>query len=666
MPSPEPLSPAEMQPPPSAVDILLVDDQHANLLALRNILEGLGQNLVEAHSGEEALRRLLERDFAVILLDVQMQGMDGYETAHLIRSRDRSHHTPIIFLTAYEDNRFPVEHAYTLGAVDYLVKPLVPKILLCKVGIFVELFQKTQEVQRLQRQEFDRQLAEENARFRDSEQRFARFMHHFPGLAWIKDVQGRYVYANDAAWKAFCVPQAELYGKTDEEVFPPAIAAQFREHDRKAMASDVGVQVIESLPHEDGIVHHSVVSKFAIPGPNGEPALVGGMAIDITDRLRVEEALKEADRRKDEFLAMLAHELRNPLAPIRNALHILKMRNADGVSLGQARDMMERQLQHLVRLVDDLLDVSRIMRNKITLRKERVPLRQLVERAVETAQPVIDAQGHILKVALPDDPIWMEADSVRLAQVIANLLNNAAKYTQRAGHIRLIAVREGDEIILKVEDNGIGIAPDLLPKVFDLFMQADRSLDRSQGGLGIGLTLVKRLVEMHGGHVEARSGGPGKGSEFIVRLPLASESTRIEEASPSTGIPPQPRRRILVVDDNVDAAESVAMIFRLLRQNVRVAHDGASALVLAEEFNPELIVLDIGLPGMDGYEVARRLRNENQSQPPFLVAMTGYGQDDDRQRSRSAGFDVHLVKPVDPEELRRLLSEPGFRQRDGE
>jgi PAS domain S-box-containing protein len=495
---------------------------------------------------------------------------------------------------------------------------------------------------------------------RDSEQRFTRFMHHLPGLAWIKDLQGRYVYVNDAAEKAYNRPKAELYGKSDEQVFPPQTAAQFRQNDQRALASGTGVQVIEDLQHADGFVRHSVVNKFPIMGSNNKPMLVAGMAIDITDRLRAEEALKEADRRKDEFLAMLAHELRNPLAPIRNALQILKMPRADHEAVRQAREMMERQVQYLVRLVDDLLDVSRIMRNRIELRKERLELATVFSRAIETTQPALDARGHELGVSLPAEPIPLEGDLVRLAQVVGNLLLNAAKYSDKASRIGLIGEQEEGEVVIRVRDSGVGIDPELLPCIFDLFTQADRSLARSQGGLGIGLALVKRLVEMHGGKVIASSPGPGRGSEFVVRLPVLSP----QRSSKTTGAGGEevaragPCRRVLVVDDNVDAAESVAMLLRLLGHEVETAHDGHTAVEAVQSFRPEVVLLDIGLPGMNGFDVAKVLRAQPENRELVLVAVTGYGQDEDRRRSHEAGFDQHLVKPVSPTTLGNLLAAP--------
>jgi PAS domain S-box-containing protein len=376
--------------------------------------------------------------------------------------------------------------------------------------------------------------------------------------------------------------------------------------------------------------------------------------------------LREADRRKDEFLATLAHELRNPLAPIRNAVAILKGPCANGADAARARDMMERQLRHLVRLVDDLLDVSRIVRGKIELRTEPVELRAAVESAVETAQPLIDAQGHALAVSLPAGPVWLEADAVRLSQVIANLLTNAAKYTEPGGRIDLAAERVGDEAVVRVSDTGIGIEPELLPRVFEPFVQEGRSAARAQGGLGIGLTLVRGLVQMHGGSVSAHSEGPGRGSEFVVRLPAprggggrATDESRGIDSSVTLPPPPLGAKRVLVVDDNADAAESLAVLLRMAGHTVATAHTGPQALEAARAARPEVVVLDIGLPGMDGYEVARRLREQAGCERALLVALTGWGQEEDRRRSREAGFDLHLVKPVELEEMLSVLAAAG-------
>jgi PAS domain S-box-containing protein len=492
----------------------------------------------------------------------------------------------------------------------------------------------------------------------ESEQRFARFMQHLPGLAWIKDVQGRYVYANDAAEKAFGTARANLYGKTDEDVFPPETARQFKTNDRQAIASEAGVQVIETLEHDDGIKHSSLVSKFPILGPGGQVTLVGGMAIDITDRLRVEEALKDADRRKDEFLATLAHELRNPLAPIRNALDLMKRGDGNHTLIEQSRALMERQVRQMVRLIDDLLDLSRISRGKVQLRKERVELAVVVQSAVEASRPLMEAQSHELTVTLPHKPIYLDADQARLSQIISNLLNNAAKYTEKDGHIWLTAEQQGDEAVVSVRDTGIGIAAEHLPHLFEMFSQVAPALERSQGGLGVGLALVRGLVELHGGTIEARSGGIGRGSEFVVRLPVLDAP--VQEAQPeSVKSNEKPRSgptyRILVVDDNRDAAESLTMVLRLIGHDIQTAHDGVEAVQAAATFRPDVALMDIGMPKMNGYEAARHIREQAWGRRIVLVALTGWGHDEDKRRASEAGFHYHLTKPVEPAALEKLL-----------
>jgi CheY-like chemotaxis protein len=366
--------------------------------------------------------------------------------------------------------------------------------------------------------------------------------------------------------------------------------------------------------------------------------------------------LSEADRRKNEFLATLAHELRNPLAPIRNALQVMRLA-PDRAAGEQARTVIERQLVQMVRLVDDLLDLSRISRGKLEIRREQVPLSAVVSSAVETSRPLIDHMGHEFTVTLPHQTIIVDADLTRLAQVFTNLLNNSAKYMDRGGHIRLTAERQGTDVVVSVKDTGIGIAADQLPCIFELFSQVDRSLERSQGGLGIGLTLVKRLVEMHGGRIEARSEGLGKGAEFVVRLPVVvgpsgpqAPSEKDEAAAPESSL------RILIVDDNRDGADSLVMLLRIMGNDTRTAYDGQQGVDVAEEFRPDVILLDIGLPKLNGYEACRRIREQPWGKSVVLIAMTGWGQEDDRRRSHQAGFDHHLVKPVDPQNLMKLLA----------
>jgi len=398
----------------------------------------------------------------------------------------------------------------------------------------------------------------------------------------------------------------------------------------------------------------------------GEPLRWIGINMDVTERKRMEEsfrrqaeALREADRRKNEFLSILAHELRNPLAPISNAIQILTLRGDDPALVAQTKEVMERQVHQMTRMVDDLLEVSRISRGKISLQTAPLDLAEVVATAVETSRPLVEAHHHTLTVTLPERPARVEADGARMAQVLSNLLNNAAKYTEDGGRIDLIVEQAQGEAVIRVRDNGIGIAPERLPSVFDMFEQIEGVSDRSQGGLGIGLTLARRLVEMHGGKIEAHSAGLGKGSEFVTRLPAYAEPAMKPAPEPSEG-PPMPSasgsRRVLVVDDNVDSAESMAVLLRLYGHDVRLAHDGEAALEEARSFRPDVMFLDIDLPKMDGYEVARRLRLEPAMGGLTLVAMTGYGQEEERRRTREAGFHSHLVKPVDFEMLQELLS----------
>jgi signal transduction histidine kinase/CheY-like chemotaxis protein len=367
-------------------------------------------------------------------------------------------------------------------------------------------------------------------------------------------------------------------------------------------------------------------------------------------------ALQEADRRKDEFLATLAHELRNPLAPVRNSLHILRLASPGDGTLARVRSVMERQVDHLVRLVDDLMEVSRITRGKIELRRERTDLARVLSTAIETSQPLLDAAGHELAVDLPPGPLPLDADPMRLAQVFSNLFNNAAKYSERAGRIEVRARREDGEVVVSVRDQGIGIEAPMLPHIFEMFTQVDGTHRRSQGGLGIGLTLVRSLVQLHGGSVAAHSEGIGHGSEFVVRLPLAVGEQPVAARRELVAGAAAPMR-VLVVDDNRDAADSLGVLLGFLGYEATVAHDGASALRDIERVDPALVLLDLGMPEMDGYEVARRVREQPRWRHVVLVALTGWGQEEDRLRSRDAGFDHHLVKPTDMHNLQELFAE---------
>ena len=409
-----------------------------------------------------------------------------------------------------------------------------------------------------------------------------------------------------------------------------------------------------------------VVSLTISPIKDDEGNVIGASKIvrDVTERKRLEDDLRvlasdlsENDRRKNEFLATLAHELRNPLAPMSNMLEVVKRAKGDGEILKRAHETIERQLGQMVRLVDDLLDLNRITHDRLELRRSEVELSSVIQQAVEVARPLVDAAGHKLIVELPDEPIYLNADRTRLAQVFGNLLNNSSKYTKARGSISLKAKRVDHEVVVTVKDNGAGIPPDKLSSIFEMFMQVDGTSDRSQGGLGIGLTLVKRLVEMHGGSIEPRSAGEGMGSEFIVRLPILSKPTTAAEPRGFRAQESQAQRHILIVDDNRDSADSLSMLLEITGNKTYLAHDGEEALQAIETHRPEVVLLDIGLPKLDGHEVCRRVRQQPWGKEIVFIALTGWGQPDDRRRSREAGFNGHIVKPVDYDKLLDLLSE---------
>ncbi|HYD61064.1 MAG TPA: response regulator [Noviherbaspirillum sp.] len=922
------------------VNILLVDDEHSNLLALQAVLGSLGENLVLANSGEEALKKILQIEFAVILLDVRMPTMSGFETARLIRGHHRTNRTPLLFITAYGDADFPVEQAYSLGAVDYLTKPVIPAVLRAKVAFFVDLHRKTEDLARAERErhaaalkakdqrihlildnirdyafvvtdidgriteweggaetitgwpardaigqrtaflftpedqasgqpEAELNTAEETGRsentrwlvrkggapffaqgvtvalnspsgrlqgfakiFRDasaerqaidalqeSEALYRAIAANLPnGAVFLYDTALRFRLAEGSVLQHEGLVPGDLEGKTIWDALGTELAAHHEPHLRAALAGEFTHWEHESRGHF--YVSHSVPLKSAA----GEVHAVLAVSYDITERKLVEEklrlldaiseatrtavdprtvmmittcllgkhlnatrcayadfdpdndrftvrydwtaegassaagiysldrfgkkvaagmhagrtlllrdirrelaedegasmfaaisvqaaiccplvkegrlvammtvqqdaprdwsaddvmlveevverswahiervrateALREADRRKDEFLATLAHELRNPLAPLQTALDHIRLTADDPGAITRARAMMERQLAHLVHLIDDLLDVARITRGTVDLKKEMVDFKTVAENAVETSLPLIDAGKHKLTVTLPHEPLPLEVDPTRIAQVISNLLNNAARYTHAGGQITMTALREGTELVVSVTDTGIGIPAESLPMIFDMFTQVRQTPNRTQGGLGVGLTLVRRFVELHGGTVNVDSPGPGEGCTFTVRLPLATRAVP-ESSSPvllaaARGSRVDKAFRILVADDNADAAESLATTLEIGGHVVRIAGNGQQALRLALEFLPDVIFLDIGMPDMDGYEVARRLRKTPGMERVVLVALTGWGTEEDQLRARDAGFDQHLTKPTRFAAIDELLS----------
>ena len=919
------------------VNVLLVDDEPANLLALEVVLDKLGANLVRAASGEEALRKLQDTDYAAVLLDVRMPGMDGFEAAKLIRSRPRSRATPIIFVTA-DGSELSVEEAYSMGAVDFLTKPLMPAVIRAKVAFFIELQRGKDELRAAERrasrersflaavlegiedgviacgaggaitllnratrvfhglpkgavtvdpeillshmfredgrtplpraeaplvralagelvrdcrmvmapgngqrrtvvasgrplydddgdrvgavvsihdvtavreaelardaavrEQARREEAEAAAELINASEERVRLATEAGGLGvWVWDTEtDTVVWEHDWLFDMFGLPRssaplnaarfvAEHLHQDDIESFRRAVAAtieggepfffigrfyrlpdrelrwvefrgrrqsdaqdvplrilgtaaditeqhQFQERlrlsedryrtlfnaidqgfalidvvfDRSGkpvdyvflevnpafgkhtgMSNPVGQRISQLVP---GVEDHWL-QTYGKVARTGEPvrfvneahdlgrwfdayaARLGGeesrtvalLFTDITDRKRADDDLRrlatelvESDRRKTEFLATLAHELRNPLAPLSSGLQVMKLAVSDPAAIERTRGMMERQVSHMVHLVDDLLDIARITTGKVDLKKERVELQTVIASAVETSMPLIEAGRHELVVRMPDEVLWLEVDLTRVAQVVSNLLNNAAKYTPPRGRIGLHVQREGAEVVIAVSDTGIGIPPASMPTVFEMFTQVGRNMERAQGGLGIGLSLVRRLVELHGGSVSAKSDGVGRGSTFTVRLPLMAApaaqpdgTAPVEAPGDSTGT----SLRVLVVDDNVDAADTLAALLEMSGHATRVANDGQQALEVAQAFRPQVVFLDIGLPGMNGYEVARRMRSTPGMEHGILVALTGWGTREDRERSTEAGFDHHLTKPADMTAVETLLS----------
>lgn len=497
---------------------------------------------------------------------------------------------------------------------------------------------------------------------RESELRYRRlFEAARDGILILEAERGRITDANPFLCELLGYSRAELLGKELWEIgLFENIAANLASFQK---LQKTGYDRHEDLPlmtREKGRVEVEFVSNVY---QAGDKKVIQCNIRDVSDRVRMQQelsrqaaALADAYRRKDEFLAMVSHELRNPLAPILNAAHLLRLQGGENPLQGEAREIIERQASHLARIVDDLLEISRIATGRVHLQLSRVELNSIVQQATAAARPLIEARRHRLSTSLDEQPIWLDADPVRLEQVVSNLLSNAAKFTGEGGQIGLTVRRQGDGVEIRVSDTGVGIEPALLPHIFELFTQGQRSLDRSQGGLGIGLALVRHLVEMHQGSVTAQSGGPGLGSEFIVRLPVA-----LPAAPTPSKRPPRDRApagsHVLVVDDNQDMADSIVALLRLAGYEARAAYTGASGIAMALGDRPRVALLDLGLPVMDGFEVARRLRQDPDTKSVVLVAMTGYGEAHHQRAAREAGFDHHLVKPVDPTKLLEFLAE---------
>ncbi len=568
------------------VNILLVDDQPARLLSYQSVLEELGHNLVCAHSGAEALSCLMHMEFALILLDVSMPGMDGFETAAMIHEHPRFERTPIIFVTGVHDTEFDRLKGYKLGAVDYVSIPVVPEVLRGKVSVLIELHCKRRDLQVANRSLADanRALAEANAALAEANENLQ--------LEKARELE--------------------------------ALNRNLQVSNRDLAKSNQALQA------------------------------------QVAERNRAERALKEADRRKDEFLAILAHELRNPLAALSASARLLGLQAQKPEFAAMASSSIQRQVTHMARLLDDLLDVSRISHGVMQLQLDKVELADVVRSAGEMVRPQLEAKQQALDTVLPDVPAPVMADAVRLIQVLANLLSNSVKYSPDGSRIEMRLEVQEREVSVAVRDNGAGIEPGRLEQVFDMFYQ----VSKAQGGLGIGLALVKGLVELHGGRIRAHSDGAGQGSEFVLTLPRVHEAPQLVglpggEGAHAEALP----MRVLVADDNRDNAMSWAILIEGMGHQVAVAYDGLSAVQSASLMQPQVLLLDIGMPHLDGYEVARRIRATDWGQDAYLVAVTGWGQAKDRAMAKEAGFDEHYTKPLDPDHLETLLRKASHRAR---
>jgi len=642
------LSGAALSPQRTDVDRprVLVADDNVDMRGYLKRLLGSQYKVEAVPDGEAALAAVQRQAPDLILTDVMMPRLDGFGLLNALRTDPSTARVPVILLSARAGEESRVE-GMEAGADDYLVKPFSARELLARVGALLQITRM--------RREADHSIRASEERFRALVSATSDVIYRMsPDWTEMRHMVGREIVADthepSRSWLDKYIAPA------DQQHVMAAIKAAIR--------SKGAFELEHRVLRVDGTLGWTVSRAIPLLDSNGEILEWFGAASDVTARKQAEQEreqlvgqLREQDIRKDEFLATLAHELRNPLAPIRNGLQLMKLARNDREVVEQSRAMMERQLGHMVRLIDDLLDLSRVSRGTLELKKARVELSAVVRNAVETSRVLIEQMGHDLSLAVPPEPIFIDGDMTRLSQVVSNLLNNAAKYTERGGRIRLSAERQGSDAVLTVEDNGVGIPAHMLTEVFEMFAQVDRSLERSRAGLGIGLSLVKRLVELHRGSVEARSDGDGEGSAFIVRLPVVASLSGgrrgEDEAEP---VRSQSGLRILVVDDNEDAATSLALLLTTMGNETQMAHDGLSALDVAAVFRPDVALLDIGLPKLNGFDVCRRIRQQPRGEGMVVIALTGWGQEEDQRRSMAAGFDAHLVKPVDPSVLEKLLA----------
>ncbi len=614
---------SDQDDPPRPVVWIVDDSALEGELAARALS---GRFEVEVfHDGHSMLERLAgRRTPEALVLDWLLPDISGVDVCRFLRANASTASLPVLVLSI-RGERADVMEGLTAGADDYLVKPYHSAELVARVTALVRTRQHLERAER-------------------AERAFRSLLEHLPDLVVALDRGGRATFVNAEASKVFGASPGALLGRGAAELLPGLA---------------FGAEGAESL--DDYRIGDRVYAPFVRPIPTSELASTVIVLREVTlDRLAA-DAARRADQRKDEFLAMLGHELRNPLSAIATALHLASARPDDARVNARVRDVLSRQTAHMTRMIDDLLDVSRITRGKIQLRRAPLDLATTIERAVDTARPAINARHQHLTVSVEGAPLTVDGDPTRLEQVLVNLLNNAAKYTPDGGQISVSAGREGPSVVVRVRDNGVGIPAEALSQIFDLFAQVEASLARAQGGLGIGLTLVRTLMVMHGGTVTAWSEGPGRGSEFVVRLPYAGDGVRPSAPSaqtPGSVRPPPPEGlplRVLVVDDNEDIADLMFVALGAAGYEVTLARDGEGALEAAASVRPDAVVLDLGLPGLDGFEVARRLRADPTQEGVLIIALSGYGQASDRQRSEEAGVDQHLVKPVDFKALQAAL-----------
>ena len=640
--------------------VLVVDDTPQNLVTFEAILDDAEIEVVPAGSARDALRAVLRDEFAAILLDVHMPDMDGFEAASLIRRRPPSAHTPILFLTAYGDETH-TSRAYSLGAVDFIQTPVNPEILRAKIGVFADLFRKRAEVKRQAERlrEAEEQLRRQaESALRESEGRFRVLCTSAPVAIFQLDATGHCVYVSPLWLATTGQPAEAALGVGWAEAFGPGAA-------ENVMASWQSANIEgRAWAHEEAVTRRTdgekrwlSVKSSPILSDQGRSVGHVGIVEDVTARKLTEEQLIQADRKKDEFLAMLGHELRNPLAAIGNAVLVARTPGLES-RRDWSLDVIKRQVEQLSKLIDDLMDVSRVRLGKIELRRDHIDFVQVLSRAVDAIQPLVDERRQQIEIDLPDQSLGVIADPTRLEQIFVNLLSNASKYSPEQSRIHVSVRADATGIVTRVRDEGVGLEPGMAGRIFDLFVQAQTSLDRAKGGLGIGLSLARRLVDLHGGSIVARSEGLGRGSEFIVTLPMAGPLTPVSAGDSSSALAsePQPETKVLVVDDNVDAANALSLLLETQGFRVAVAHDGGDALKRADEVQPHIVLMDLGLPVLDGYQVASQLRARPNGSAVTLVAVSGYGPDQNPERASEAGFDHHLVKPIDCVALLALLA----------